>query len=125
VKRASGRRPPSGHAGFYGTELDRTLVSASTVVVSSLIPRTEVVRIRSDRGLDRSVRRHPAAALANPQFALRPSGLAIGVVEVGWRDTVLVPYGALRPYLSRLGRQFVAAARWPDFRRQAPHRHGW
>lgn len=165
LKRTSGRRPPR-HAGFYETELDRTLVSASTVVVSALLPRAQDIlpaqpptsglrgwlgitvrvpsgkrvslpdlltrraealrvleaRIRSDHDLVQSVRQHPAAALANPQFALLPSGLAIGFVEVGWRDTMLVPYSALRPYLSSLGRELVAGVRWADFRPDRRHR---
>jgi hypothetical protein len=77
-------------------------------------------RIRADKLLAPSVRRDPAAALANPQFALLPSGLAIGVVEIGWQDDVIVPYSALRPYLSRLGLELVAGVRWADFR---PDRH--
>jgi hypothetical protein len=158
----AGRRLRSGYAGYYETELDRTLVSASTVVVSVLIPRTRAVlpfppradgwlgitirvpsgtrvtlpelfaqrakamrvleaRIRTDARLARSVRRHPAAALANVQLALLPSGLAVGVVEVGFRDVVLVPYSALRPYLSRRGFRLVAGTRWPDFRPDHAH----
>jgi hypothetical protein len=158
----AGRRLRSGYAGYYETELDRTLVSASTVVVSVLIPRTRAVlplppradgwlgitirvpsgtrvtlpelfaqrakamrvleaRIRTDARLARSVRRHPAAALANVQLALLPSGLAVGVVEVGFRDVVLVPYSALRPYLNRRGFRLVAGTRWADFRPDRAH----
>lgn len=146
VKRVAGRRLPYRYAGYYETELDRALLSASTVVVSVLIPRTRAVlpllagadgwlgitirvpsgkrvtfpelfsrrpqairvleaHIRRHNWFDPAVRRHAKAALANPQFALLPSGLAIGVRENGWRNDVLVPYGALRPYLSKLGRK--------------------
>src|SRR6266511_3547534 len=42
-KRVAGHRLPSGYAGYYETGLDRTLVSASTVVVSALIPRTRAL----------------------------------------------------------------------------------
>jgi hypothetical protein len=163
VKRAAGRRA-RGNRGFYDTEFVRPLVSASSVVVSALLPRSRSVlaaqprngdlagwlgitirvpsgarvglpdllaqraqamrviegRIRADKLLAPSVRRHAAAALANPQFALLPSGLAIGVAEIGWQDDVIVPYSALRPYLSRLGLELVAGVRWADFR---PDRH--
>src|SRR5439155_2416967 len=40
AKRVAGRRLPSRYAGYYETELVRPFVSASTVVVSALIPRT-------------------------------------------------------------------------------------
>src|SRR5207248_9498801 len=40
AKHVAGRRLPSRYAGYYQTELDRTLVSASSVVVSVLIPRS-------------------------------------------------------------------------------------
>src|SRR6266508_145304 len=112
-KRVAGHRLPSGYAGYYETGLDRTLVSASTVVVSALI--------RADKRLDQAVRRHPAAALATAQFALLPNGLAVGVVESYGRDDALVPYRALRPYLSRLGLRLVAGARWPDYRADRGH----
>ena len=162
AKRVAGRRLPSGYAGYYDTELVRPLVSASTVVVSALIPRTRAVlplqprafgwlgitfrvpsgrsvalpelfaqrakamrlleaQIRTDNGLEPSVRRHPAAALARAQFALLPSGLALGVAEDAWPVDVLVPYGVLGPYLSRLGRKLVAGTRWPDFRPDREH----
>lgn len=161
-KRVAGRRPPSGYAGYYETELDRPIVSASTVVVSALIPRTRAAlppqsqafgwlgitirvpsgtrvalpelfarrapamrvleaRIRSDNGLPPSVRRHPAAVLADGKFALLPSGLAVGVEQDAWPLYVLVPYSALRPYLSRLGLRLVAGTRWPDFRPDREH----
>src|SRR6266540_1329651 len=63
----------------------------------------------------------PAAALATAQFALLPNGLAVGVVESYGRDDALVPYRALRPYLSRLGLRLVAGARWPDYRADRGH----
>src|SRR5204862_7453930 len=51
--RQAGGRPATSlrYAGYYQTELDRTLISASTTVVSVLIPRTRAVlplRPRSD-----------------------------------------------------------------------------
>jgi hypothetical protein len=150
------------YAGYYATELDRTLVAASTVVVSVLIPRTRAVlplqhgadgwlgitirvpsgmrvpvadlfarrgqamrvlaaQIRRDGRLDPSLRRHPAAALAQAQFALLPSGLAVGVVEGAWRDVMLVPYRLLRPYLGRRGLSLVSGTRWADFRIDRGH----
>jgi len=164
LMRAAGRRA-RGNRGFYGTEFVRPLVSASSVVVSALLPRWRSVlaaqprngdlagwlgitirvpagtrvrlpdlfarraeamrviegRIRADKLLAPSVRRHPATALANPQFALLPSGLAIGIFEIGWQDDVIVPYSALRPHLSRLGLELVAGVRWPDFRPDRRH----
>jgi hypothetical protein len=162
AKRVAGRRLPSRYAGYYQTELDRTLVSASSVVVSVLLPRTRAIlplqpraeawlgitirvpsgtrvrladlfaqradamrvleeRIRTDGQLAPSVRRHPADVLANPQFALLPRGLAVGAVELGWRDVVLVPYSALRPDLSMLGRRLVRRVQRPDFRPDWKH----
>jgi hypothetical protein len=161
-KRIAGHRLPSGYAGYYETEFDRTLVSASTVVVSALIPRMRALlplqhgadgwlgvtirvpagtrvalpqlfgqrakamrlleaQISADKRLDPAVRRHPAAALATAQFALLPNGLVVGVVESYGRDDVLVPYRALRPYLSRLGLRLVAGTRWPDYRADRGH----
>ncbi len=154
-------RRHAGH-GYYETELDRTLISASSVVVSVLIPRARALlplppgsdgwlaltlrvpsgkrvalpelfarraqamrildaKIRSDRFFDASVRRHPAAALRNNWFAVLPSGLAVGVVGAARQDEVVVPYRALRPYLSRLGLTLVAGARWPDYRPDRAH----
>jgi hypothetical protein len=78
-------------------------------------------RIRADTLLLSSVRRHPAAALADPQFALLPTGLAVGVAEIGWQDDVIIPYGALQPYLSGLGRELVAGVRRADFRPDRRH----
>ncbi len=78
-------------------------------------------QISADKRLDQAVRRHPAAALATAQFALLPNGLAVGVVESYGRDDALVPYRALRPYLSRLGLRLVAGARWPDYRADRGH----
>src|SRR5436190_15610085 len=43
AKQVAGRRLPSQYAGYYQTELDRTLISASTTVVSVLIPRPRAV----------------------------------------------------------------------------------
>src|SRR5439155_19838678 len=54
-------------------------------------------------------------------FALVPSGLAVGVEQDAWPLIVRVPYSALRPYLSTLGRRLVAGARWPDFRPDRQH----
>jgi hypothetical protein len=162
AERVAGRRLPSRYAGYYETQLDRTLVSASSVVVSVLIPRTRAVlplqagadgwlgvtirvrsgrrvtfpelfsrravatrlieaRIRRANSFDQGVRRHAAAALANPQFVLLPSGLAVGVRDNAWRNDVLVPYSALRPYLSELGRELVSGTRWPDYRPDRTH----
>src|SRR5207248_6951885 len=78
-------------------------------------------QIRSDDGLPPSVRRHPLAVLADAKFALLPSGLAVGVEQDAWPLVVLVPYSALRPELSRLGRTLVAGVRWPDFRPDREH----
>jgi hypothetical protein len=160
--RRVGRRLHSRRAGYYQTELVRSFVSASTFVVSVLIPRTRAslplqphafgwlgitvrvpsgvrvtlpelfarrakamgileARIRNDNGVDPSIRRHPAAVLANAKFALLPSGLAVGVEQDAWPLIVRVPYSALRPYLSTPGRRLVAGARWPDFRPDRPH----
>lgn len=151
----------AGH-GYYETELDRTLVSASSVVVSVLIPRARALlplrpgadgwlaltvrvpsgtrvtlsalfarraqamrvleaKIRRDRYFDAPVRRHPAAALRNNWFAVLPSGLAVGVVGPARQDEVIVPYRALRRYLSRLGLTLAAGARWPDYRPDRAH----
>ena len=43
AERVAGRRLPSPYAGYYETELDRSFVSASTVIVSALLPRTRAV----------------------------------------------------------------------------------
>jgi len=157
AKHVAGRRLPSRYAGYYQIELDRTLISASTTVVSVLIPRTRAVlplrprsdgwlaitirapsgarvalpelfarrasamrvletHVRSDKLFVGSLRRRPAAALRNAQFALLPSGLAVGVVGPAYQDDVIVPYRVLRPYLSALGVKLAARARWPDYR---------
>jgi hypothetical protein len=157
AKHVAGRRLPSRYAGYYQTELDRTLISASSTVVSALIPRTRAVlplrsrsdgwlgitirvasgarvalpelfarragamrvleaHVRSDKLFVESLRRHPAAALRNARFALLPTGLAVGVVGPAYQDDVIVPYLALRPYLSQLGLRLATGARWPDYR---------
>ncbi len=162
AKHVAGRRLPSRYPGYYETELDRTLISASSVVVSVLIPRARALlplrpgsdgwlgvtvrvpsgarvllpelfdrrararrvleaQIRSAEFFDASVRRDPAAALRNTRFAVLPSGLAVGVVGAANQDEVIVPYRALRPYLSPLGRALAAGARWPDYRPDRAH----
>jgi hypothetical protein len=149
-------------AGVYRTTLDRRLVSASTVVVSALIPRTRNV-IRGEGGGDgwisttvhvpsaegvsiRDLFADPAHGLrvfgsawrkalgrqgmhcadTYPElyapssrnyrnFALTPTGLAVGVNETGacgaWHATV--PYVLLRPHLSAVGKDLVAGVRKP------------
>ena len=137
--------------GDYGTDLDRTLVAASTEVVSMLLPRTRellplkgltggwlaiTVRVPSGKPVAAAdLFEHPAAAFqflraqtrdkrsgcafrATPELALLPSGLAVGVPSKGscYRFEVVVPYHQVRPYLSRLGVQLAAGARWPSYR---------
>jgi hypothetical protein len=48
-------------------------------------------------------------------FALTPSGIAVGSWEIAacYRLVATVPYGPLRPYLSRLGATLVAGVRPP------------
>jgi hypothetical protein len=149
--------------GVYRTAVDRRYVSASTVVVSALMPLTREVfpgqhegdgwlamnvrvpsgsrvgirelfaspgrglralaaawkaEIRRTRGR-RCLRIYPnqyrASAANYRRFALTPSGVAVGSWEIAacYRLVATVPYGRLRPYLSRLGATLVAGVRAP------------
>jgi hypothetical protein len=151
VAHAPAKVVAAGYAGFYETELDRTLVSASNDFVSMLLPRTRQLlpaRGLNDGWLAITVRvpsgkpvaaadlfDHPAAAVrflrartrdkrsgcafgARPELALLPSGLAVGVPSRGscYRFDVVVPYREVRRYLSPLGTELAANARWPSYR---------
>jgi hypothetical protein len=58
-----------------------------------------------------------ADAFRDAFFALTPSGLAIGFWQDGPTNRLhaIVPYDAVRPYLSRLGMRLVAGIRRPTF----------
>jgi hypothetical protein len=149
--------------GVYKTGVRRRFVSASTVVVSALLPLTAEVfpgQPGGDRWLGLTVRVpsgkrvvltdlfiDPQAGLrvlastwkariratsAAPcvrgyseaytatirhyrAFALLPNGIAVGSAEVGacYRLVAVVPYRALRPYLSSLAVTLVQGVRRP------------
>jgi len=154
------------YRGRYTTAIDRRLISASTVVVSVLLPHTALYPGGSDakgwiattvlvssgksvaltdlfanppRGLavlakawKAQVARTPNApclrayaSLFAPKvrnyrlFALTPSGLAVGVWEVGPCSGLLaiVPYRVLRAHWSPTGRRLIAAVRTPRWAR--------
>jgi hypothetical protein len=151
--------------GIYVTSIDRQLVSASTVVVSALLPAIELypcgneghgwvsmtVRVPSGQRIRLSdlfarpkealplvatawrryfrrqnvgralLRVYPEdfrmRAFRSAFFALTPSGLAIGFWQDGPTNRLhaIVPYGVVRPYLSKLGATLVAGVRRPSF----------
>jgi hypothetical protein len=156
-------RTGNPYRGVFQTQVVRRLLSASTSVVSALIPLRELypggndgdgwiavtVRVPSATSvrLDQLFR-DPATALPRlagewlgrltaaerthcvtgylsfyspslrhyRNFALTPTGIAVGFWQVPAceRLAAIVPYAALRGYLSPLGRQLVAAVRPAD-----------
>ncbi len=153
-------QPYDKQTGVYRTTVDRSLLSASTVVVSALLPMTKedfpgqhggdgwllmTVRVPSGepvaitqlfanppqglRALATAwkaiIRRTSAApclhayhalysAIAQYQdFALTPRGIAVGFSEqeACYRLLAIVPYRAMRPYLSKLGATLIAGVR--------------
>jgi len=156
-------RTGNPYRGVFRTGVVRRFLSASTSVVSALIPLRELypggndgdgwiavtVRVPSGKGVGLGqLFNDPAAALprlagvwlgrltdgerthcvANylgfyspslrhyRNFALTPTGIAIGFWQVPAceRLAAIVPYAALRGYLSPLGRQLIAAVRPAD-----------
>ena len=161
--RRSVRNPGHDCRGVYRVEVDRHFLSASSVVVSALLPATELypcgnegngwvsmtVRVPSGRRVTLAqLFRDPEGeglfrlgvawfrvvardwriecvvghlpdyqpTLRNYRyFALTPRGLALAF----WQEPAcnriagVVPYGPLRPYLSRLGKRLIAGVRRP------------
>jgi hypothetical protein len=163
--RGYARIAPRGCRGVYRVVVDPTLLSASTTVVSALLPATKLypcgnqgqgwvsitVRVPSGRRVTlgqlfrdpegeglrelgvawfRVLARqhrwklecvvlhlpHYEPTLQNYRyFALTPRGLALAFWQepACSRIEAIVPYAALRPYLSRLGKELIAGVRRP------------
>lgn len=175
-KTAPHKKIPHGTTGVYRTDTNPKLISASTLIVSALIPDLELypsgndgqgwievtVRVptgqlikplqliahgrRGVRAFEGAVGRYarksghgiariayqraaagdldlsflrPSTSLRFWYLALTPTGLAVGTPDyvippAAGRIHVIVPYAALRAYLSTLAKQLIAGVRRPS-----------